>query len=75
MEDEKEYIKGFNQGYLFKQHKPLLFDTVSKGLINESSYRDGFFDGGKEYDLERGRELLRERNIGAENEPDNNRDR
>lgn len=60
--NEKEYLKGFNQGYLFRRHKPLLYETVSKGLVNDDYYKQGFQDGGKEYDLERGKKLLKERN-------------
>lgn len=59
--EDKEYIKGFNQGYLFKQHKPLLYETVSKGLVEETPYRDGFRDGGKQYETERIQQQIKER--------------
>lgn len=59
--DEQEYIKGFNNGYSLKEHKPLLFETVSKGLIEDTPYRTGFRDGGNQFEKERRQEQIKDR--------------
>ncbi len=73
--EEKEYIKGFNYGYEFKQHKPLLFETVAKGLQEETPFRAGFRDGGKEYEIERGKDLLSKRSNNTIQAKNQERDR
>lgn len=53
-----DYLKGFNEAYLLKQHKPELADSLARSFENISSERaSGFIAGGKEYDKERERVL------------------
>lgn len=53
-----EYLKGFNEAYLLKQHKPELADSLARSFENISSERaSGFIAGGKEYEKERERVL------------------
>lgn len=70
--DETRYIKGFNQGYLLKQHKPDLFKTVEDGLSENSPYKEGFRDGGKEFEKERTKQQIKERMSSGKT---NNRER
>ncbi len=60
MEDQ-QYIKGFNQGYLLKQHKTELYQTMTNGIVGDSPYKEGFLDGGKQFELERAQQQIKER--------------
>lgn len=59
--NEQEYTQGFNKGYLLQQHKPLLFETVSKGLIDDNDFRKGFRDGGEQYEMDRTQQKIKDR--------------
>lgn len=49
-----DYLKGFNEGYLLRQHNPELADSLARSFKDISSERaSGFIAGGKEYDKER----------------------
>ena len=56
MEDENkvdpDYIKGFNEGYVFAKHLPELSEQLSKTTL-QSSRNIGFLDGRKEYQSEK----------------------
>jgi len=56
MEDENrvdpDYIKGFNEGYVFAKHLPELSEQLSKTAL-QSSRNMGFLDGRKEYQSEK----------------------
>lgn len=66
MNTEKNYILGFNHGYLIGKHLPALMGILNS-VRSESGYIAGVQDGGKEYEQEkRGLELtkLRDENLG-----------
>ena len=49
-----DYLKGFNDGYLLRQHNPELADSLARSLENIQSERAfGFIAGSKEYEKER----------------------
>ena len=57
MELSKEYIKGFNSGYLLRKHKPMLMKELEDGIKPTSPYVQGLLDGNKEYERELDRKL------------------
>ena len=59
--DDKTYIKGFNHGYLYKKSRNELYDHVLGGLDKESDYSIGFSDGGKQHEIERTQQQIKER--------------
>jgi hypothetical protein len=59
MELSKEYIKGFNSGYLLRKHKPMLMKELEDGIKPTSPYVQGLLDGNKEYERELDRKLDR----------------
>ena len=52
---EQEFIKAFNQGYLISKHEPELANKLMDGL-NDSSRSQGFSEGVKQAKLERAKE-------------------
>jgi|GEM_PF-4941054 len=59
--DEKTYIKGFNHGYVYKKSRQELYDHVLNGLDKDSDYKLGFSDGGKQLEIERTQEQIKDR--------------
>ena len=59
MELSKEYIKGFNSGYLLRKHKPMLMKELEDGIKPTSPYVQGLLDGNKEYERELDKKLDR----------------
>ncbi len=57
-EEEKQFTKGFNEGYLLKEHKPLLLDTLLKGITSGNSPR---LEGMRAGSSQREKDLTRER--------------
>ncbi len=57
MELSKEYVKGFNSGYLLRKHKPMLMKELEDGIKPTSPYVQGLLDGNKEYEMELDRKL------------------
>lgn len=58
MEDNQqqaEYQKGFNEGYIIAKHMPDLSDNLSK-IESEAPRLDGIKDGRKQFTLEQVRE-------------------
>jgi len=56
--DEEKFAKGFNAGYMLRDHKPELMDTLIKGMQQEKDdYLEGLLEGSKQ----RANELERER--------------
>lgn len=73
MEENKEFIKGFNQGYFFQKERPVLARQIIDSFQDtKKDYRQGFIAGSKQYAQERGHELLKER---SGNEQNHNLDR
>lgn len=63
----KEYLKGFNSGYLLRKHKPMLMKELEDGIKPTSPYVQGLLDGNKEYGRELDRKLERVQQKSREN--------
>lgn len=50
--DEKQFITGFNSGYVLAKHEPVMLSTVIKGLQSDNSYIQGLMLGQKEFEQE-----------------------
>lgn len=48
MENEKEFIKGYNQGYILKKFDGPSFESLINGFRDNNDYTEGFSEGGKE---------------------------
>lgn len=53
MSIDKQYIKGFNHGYLLAEYDPELAKQIVKNPNVESEYFKGIVSGKQEYDLSR----------------------
>lgn len=52
-EPTKEYLKGFNSGYLLSKHEPELLNTLIRSLNNtDSEYARALQAGKKQHDRE-----------------------
>ena len=58
MDNEKDYIKGFNQGYTINKYDKKNFELLSKAFVEPNEYTDGFSEGGKEASKEIQRQRL-----------------
>lgn len=57
-----EYKKGFNHGYQLKEsERQLFYDTLVKGLEGDSPYKNGLVEGGKQFEIERAQQQIKER--------------
>jgi hypothetical protein len=54
---EKNYQKGFNEGYIITKHLPELSDQLSQ-IKNETPRIDGFKDGRNEFFQEKAKERM-----------------
>lgn len=52
-EQEKQYTKGFNSGYLLSKHEPELFDQLLNSLNKDSEYIQGMKQGKHQHDREK----------------------
>jgi len=57
MEISREYVKGFNNGYLLRKHQPMLMKDLEQGIKGDSPYVQGLKDGNGEYEKELNRKL------------------
>jgi len=57
MEISKEYVKGFNNGYLLRKHQPMLMKNLEQGIKGDSPYVQGLKDGNVEYEKELNQKL------------------
>lgn len=55
---DQQFIQGFNHGYLLARYMPDLTSKIIKGINSTSDYFQGFFSGGKEWELESSRNQL-----------------
>lgn len=61
MGEDKEFIKGFNQGYLFQKERPVLAKEISSSFKDsEKDFGQGFVAGTKEYEKELVRQHIRD---------------
>ncbi len=69
-QQEKQFAKGFNSGYIIAKYLPDLAKTMTKDFKPTTDYMQGFLCGTEELSLERGRELrtIRGRGKGKERE-------
>lgn len=59
MDASKDYIKGFNNGYLFSRYANELADTVIDKLDGSQDYILGLKDGKQQYERELDKEIAR----------------
>lgn len=52
MDISKEFVKGFNNGYLIRKHHPVLAKNLLSGASGKSEYLEGLKAGGQEYEKE-----------------------
>lgn len=52
-EPSKEYLKGFNSGYVIAQYEPELAQQLSQTPDKKSDFFKGFSSGAKEYKQEK----------------------
>ena len=52
MDNEKDFIKGFNQGYTIGKYDKKSFKLLSKAFLEPNEFTVGFSEGGKEASLE-----------------------
>ncbi|MEI9911352.1 MAG: hypothetical protein WDO71_17830 [Bacteroidota bacterium] len=50
---DNQYAKGFNAGYLLSQHEPQLLNQLLKGTNDDSQYLQGLKMGKKQYQIEK----------------------
>jgi hypothetical protein len=60
MEEEKQFISGFNNGYLLAKYLPELLAKIRKSVTANNEYFQGFVSGKKEYEFEQSRKQLDE---------------
>lgn len=61
MEDqEKQYIKGFNAGYLLSKHEPELLKKILNSPASDKEYCEGLHSGKKQHDSEKLLEQLKQ---------------
>ena len=52
MELSKDYIRGFNSGYIIRKNHPLLMKNLVRGAKGNSQYLDGLKTGSNQYEKE-----------------------
>lgn len=55
---EQQYQRGFNNGYIIARHEPGLLNKIVKNLRPANSYLDGLFSGKKECEVEQSKEKI-----------------
>lgn len=58
--NEKQYIAGFNNGYILAKHEPIMLMSLLKDINPNTSYVQGMSLGQKEYEFERTNDRLKE---------------
>lgn len=75
--NEKQFIAGFNNGYLLTEHEPNMITILLSDVQSINSYLTGMSFGQKEYELELTKNRLNEiqhLRQKVRNEKENNRD-
>ena len=62
MSINKQYIKGFNHGYILAEHDPKLAKQIVKHPNAGSDYFKGIVSGKQEYDISKIRKKIRVEN-------------
>lgn len=63
----KEYIKGFNSGYIIAQYEPELAQQLTQAPDKDNDFFKGFTSGTKEYERERSSKENRNVALGKDN--------
>ena len=45
MEDDKKFIKGFNDGYILSKYESLLANSIGKTVEKSDNYTEGLIEG------------------------------
>lgn len=76
MDNQKDMIKGFNNGYMLEKHNPELARKLLNGFTDkEHPYVQGFTSGVREFARERIVQQMRERNQSRDRNIDRELDR
>ncbi len=60
MENEQQYIKGFNQGYIVTKYNPTLMNSISATLSPSNPYSEGMLHGKAEHEFEQTKDKFKE---------------
>jgi hypothetical protein len=52
MDTEKQFVTGFNNGYLIAKYEPAISSKITKNLQPAAGYLEGFLAGKEEYEIE-----------------------
>lgn len=58
--NEKQFIAGFNSGYILAKHEPTMLTSLLKDISPNTSYVQGMSSGQKEYEFEQTNDRLNE---------------
>lgn len=56
---DKDYLKGFNHGYVFAEHQPQYAKMLAQKTIPDNEYFSGFKAGRDEYGFEKTKDMLK----------------
>ncbi|MDP3666058.1 MAG: hypothetical protein Q8R50_05210 [Sediminibacterium sp.] len=59
-EQNREYVRGFNNAYLLAEHEPQLLADITRSVNPSNEYFEGFFSGKEEWELEQSKDQLNE---------------
>jgi hypothetical protein len=60
MDNEKDFILGFNQGYILRKYNLKQFEVLASSINTRNEYLEGFQEGGNEAKLEISKDRLNE---------------
>lgn len=61
-DQERLYVKGFNNGYILTKHRPKLAAQLLQSITPSNDYLSGFISGKEEYEFEYSQKQLHEIN-------------
>ena len=74
-QNELQFIRGFNSGYILAKHEPQMLSTLVKDLRPNTSYIAGMKGGQREYEQETMKDRLNELERLKNNDKEKNIDR
>ena len=72
--NEKQFVEGFNNGYLLAKHEPVLAGKILKTIEPSNEYLSGLIAGQNEYEIEFLQIQLDEMNSLRNRSPEHSRD-
>ncbi|MCW3128260.1 MAG: hypothetical protein JWO03_3918 [Bacteroidetes bacterium] len=60
MEQEPNYVKGFNDGYKLARYSPDLFEKLKESLSQDKDYDSGVLAGAEQWEKEKEKQRLAE---------------